>query len=489
MNVNKYLGKRGYIIRKSILNEDEINKIRNDLTVKPNISSDFGEQNKPFKVFLENENKLYLPKFYAFKKFKNPDSYRIPPGQIINIDFNGKMRELQENAINAYLKTYENDNIQGGGIISLGCGQGKTVVALNIIYRLKRKTLVVVHKEFLMNQWIERIEMFLPNAKIGRIQQDKYDVEGKDIVLCMLQTISMRNFALNAFDCFGLVIIDEAHRVPSRVFSRALSKINSKHMLALSATPNRKDGLTKVLKWFVGPIVYSTINSRNQEHYNVEVNRYKIISQDSSYNELLLTYNGKVKLSSMLNNICNYEKRNNLIINIIKEILEEHEKRQILILSDRKNQLNYIYKNISENNVCSVGYYIGGMSQKALKESEECRLILATYPMANEGLDIPNLNSLILASPKSDIIQSVGRVMRKKHTDFLPKIVDIIDDFSMFSNQGNKRNSLFVKRKYYVKNYFYNCENDELIEDNNNINISDEINNLNKELKKKNLFS
>ena len=98
------------------------------------------------------------------------------------------MRELQNNAINAYLKTYENNNIQGGGIISLGCGQGKTVVALNIIYRLQKKTLVVVHKEFLMNQWIERIEMFLPDAKIGK-EQDKYDVDAKDIMLCMLQTI------------------------------------------------------------------------------------------------------------------------------------------------------------------------------------------------------------------------------------------------------------------------------------------------------------
>ena len=483
MNTEKYLGKRGYIIKKSILSEDQLNKIRDDLTVKPNVSNDFGDQNEPFKVFLENEKKIYLPKFYAFKKFKNPDLYKIPEGQKINITFKGSMRELQNNAINAYLKTYENNNIQGGGIISLGCGQGKTVVALNIIYRLQKKTLVVVHKEFLMNQWIERIEMFLPDAKIGRIQQDKYDVDGKDIILCMLQTISMRQFSLNAFDCFGLVIIDEAHRVPSRVFSRALSKINSRYMLALSATPNRKDGLTKVLKWFVGPIVFSTINSKNQEHYNVEVCRYKILSNDNSYNEVLLAYNGKVKLSSMLNNICNYQKRNDLIINIIKDTLKEHKQRQILILSDRKNQLNYVYKIISENNICSVGYYIGGMSQKALKESEECSLILATYPMANEGLDIPNLNALILASPKSDIIQSVGRVMRKKHSEFLPKIIDIVDDFSMFTNQGKKRNALYVKRKYFIKNYFYNCENSELIEDNENINIQEKINICYNELK------
>lgn len=477
MNENKYLGKRGYIIRKSFLNENELKQIKEDLTVKPHTSNDYGEKNDSFKIYMENDKKIYLPKFYAFKKFGNPDVSKIPEGEDINITFNGTLRELQINAINEYVKTYNNNNIKGGGIISLGCGQGKTVVALNIIHRLKKKTLVVVHKEFLMNQWIERIESFLPDAKIGKIQQDKYDVIGKDIVLCMLQTISMRDFPLNAFDCFGLVIIDEAHRIPSRVFSKALSKINSKYMLALSATPNRKDGLTKVLKWFVGPIIFNTTNKKNQEKYNVEINRYKIISDDKNYNELLLTFNNKVKLSSMLNNICNYTKRNDLIIDIIKNILDEHIERQILILSDRKNQLNYIYNVINDNKICSVGYYIGGMSQKALKQSEECRLILATYPMANEGLDIPNLNSLILASPKSDIVQSVGRVMRKKHKNFLPKIIDIVDDFSLFSNQSNKRKLLYTKRDYIIKNYFYNCENNELIEDKNN-NIIKKKNNI-----------
>lgn len=223
---NKYIGKRGYIIKKKILNEEELNEIRNELTVKPNISNDYGEKNESFKVYLENVNKIYVPKFYGLKKFGKPDINKLKDGEDININFNGELRELQIEAINKYLETYKKNKIEGGGIISLGCGQGKTVVALNIIYRLKKKTLVVVHKEFLMNQWIERIEMFLPNAKIGKIQQNKYDVENKDIVICMLQTISMREFPLNAFDCFGLIIIDEAHRIPSRVFSKALSKIN-----------------------------------------------------------------------------------------------------------------------------------------------------------------------------------------------------------------------------------------------------------------------
>lgn len=458
--MSKYIGKRGYIIKKDDFENDVLEKIRNDLMVKPNISNDFGDNNESFKVYLENEKKMYLPKFYGLKLFGEPDLNKVPHGQSINLEFNGELRPLQKQAIDSYLNSYKNGVNGGGGIISLGCGQGKTVVALNIIKRLGRKTLVVVHKEFLMNQWIERIEMFLPNARIGKIQQDKYDVDDKDIVLCMLQTIAMRDFSLIAFDCFGLVIIDEAHRVPSRVFSRALSKINSTYMLGLSATPNRKDGLTKVLKWFVGPIIFST-NKKND--YVVNVERYKIISLDNYYNEELLTYNGKVKMATMINNICDYQKRNDLILKIVNEILEEHKERQILILSDRKNQLKYFYNAMNDLGKYSVGYYIGGMSQKALKESEDCRLILATFPMANEGLDIPNLNSLILASPKSDIIQSAGRVLRKKHELFLPKIIDIIDNFSIFENQSNKRYKFYKKNKYKINDYIYDCNVENII--------------------------
>ena len=73
--------------------------------------------------------------------------------------------------------------------------------------------------------------------------------------------------------------------------------------------------------------------------------------------------------------------------------------------------------------------------------------------------------------------------MRKKHSEFLPKIIDIVDDFSMFTNQGKKRNALYVKRKYFIKNYFYNCENSELIIHNDNVNIQEKINDCYKELK------
>ena len=108
-----------------------------------------------------------------------------------------------------------------------------------------------------MNQWIERIKFALPQAKVGIVQGDKCEIEGSDIIIGMLQTLSMKDFPSDAFDSIGHVIIDECHRIPSRVFSKALLKLNSHYMLGLSATPNRKDGLTKVLKYYIGDIIYS----------------------------------------------------------------------------------------------------------------------------------------------------------------------------------------------------------------------------------------
>ena len=328
-----YIGKKGYIIRKEYYDATLLHELRKELTVKPNVMKEYSMNVEEFKLYRENEKKLYLPRMYAIKKLGHAKQNKVPRGLEININFKGDLREIQKLAVKKYLSTYDNDKI-GGGIISLGCGGGKTVIALNIIQKLQRKTLIVVHKEFLMNQWIERIETFLPGAKIGRIQQKIFDVENKDIVIAMLQTIAMKNFSLDAFDSFGTVVIDEAHRIPSRVFSRALNKINATNMLGLSATPNRKDGLSKVLKWYIGDIVFSVNKSGEEE---VDVDRYIIKSYDKIYNKELVGFNGNVKLSTMLNNICNYYRRTQLIINVIKSTTEDDD-RKILILSDRKNQ-------------------------------------------------------------------------------------------------------------------------------------------------------
>jgi len=452
-NANTYIGKRGYIIRKKNFSEKILNEVRNDMTVKPNVSNDYGLPEEPFKIFLENENKLYLPKFYGIEKFGVPEINTLKPGKDIDITFSLNLKEEQkipaQHTINAYME-------KGGGILSLPCGFGKTILALYFISVLKKKTIVIVHKEFLMNQWIERIKFALPMAKVGIVQADKCEIENSDIIIGMLQTLSMKEFPEGTFDDIGHVIIDECHRIPSRVFSKALLKINSNYMLGLSATPNRKDGLTKVLKYYIGDIIYSV---KSCEKNIVKVERYILDSNDENYNKEVLNFKKQAQMPTMINNIGNCYKRTKLIMDKVISEIKANDNRQILILSDRKQHLEDMFKMAKEHGIESVGYYVGGMKKEKLKENESCKILLGTYPMANEGLDIQSLNGLVLSTPKSDIIQSVGRIDRIKHLNIQPLIIDIVDKFSIFEGQSKKRFAVYKKKKYQIEDINYNLDN------------------------------
>ncbi len=451
-NVKTYIGNRGYILKKKYFTETKLNEIREEMTVKPFTSNDYGVEEQPFKIYLESENKIYLPKFYGLDKFGKPDVNVLPEGVDINIDFSLTLKDEQKIPAEHTIKAYHE---MGGGILSLPCGFGKTILALYFISQLKKRTIVVVHKEFLMNQWIERIKFALPTAKIGIIQANKCQIDGYDIIIGMLQTLSMRDFPEGTFDSIGHVIIDECHRIPSRVFSQALMKINSKYMLGLSATPQRKDGLTKVLKYSIGDIIYSV---KSHDKNIVKVNRYILNSTDDSYNKEIYNFRGSAQSSTMINNIAKCSNRTKLIVDIIVEELTKNNERQILVLSDRREHLDEIYNQSKLRGIESCGYYVGGMKKEKLKESESCKLILGTYPMAKEGLDIPSLNGLILATPISDIVQSIGRIDRIKHNNIVPLIVDIVDKFSIYENQSRKRFALFKKKKYQIEDIQYNLD-------------------------------
>ena len=451
-----YIGKKGYGLKKDLFSKNEIDSIKEELKVTPYVGGDYGVVEKPFKVYRENNTHLYLPKFFGIEKFGNPKSNVIHGGTTIDIQFSLELRNEQKIPAQKTMDAYHE---KGGGILSLGCGAGKTILGLYFVSQIKKRTLVIVHKEFLMNQWIERIQFALPDAKIGIVQGNKCEIEGKDIIIGMLQTLSMRDFEKDTFNSIGHVIIDECHRIPSRVFMKALFKIQCKYMLGLSATPNRKDGCTKVLKWFIGDIVFSL---KSEQRNIVKVKRYLVDSQDENYNREILNFKGQVQISSMMNQVSLYMKRTKLIVKLINEELKEHEDRQILILSDRKQQLEDFNKLLKSDGIDSVGYYVGGMKQKDLKKSESCKVLLGTFPMANEGLDIPSLNSLILATPKSDIIQSIGRICRVKHENIQPLIIDIVDQFSVFERQAKKRFEVFRKNKSEIQDIKFDLDKNEI---------------------------
>jgi superfamily II DNA or RNA helicase len=321
-----------------------------------------------------------------------------------------------------------------------------TVMALKIIAQIKKKTLILVHKEFLMNQWIERIGEFLTGAKIGKIQAQVIDVEGKDIVIGMIQTLYDKEFPTGTFDNFGLTIIDEVHRIGSEQFSKTLFKTITPYMLGISATVERKDKLTKILYMYIGEKIYEE-KRENDDPVCVRAIEYK--TNNSEFNETDLDFRGNPKYSSMIVKLCEYGPRSDFIIRIIKDLIEEEPEKQIMILCHNRSLLSYLYEGITYRKIASVGYYVGGMKQTNLQETETKNIVLATYAMAAEALDIKTLSTLVMVTPKTDITQSVGRILRVKHEK--PIIIDIIDSHDMFQKQWTQRRRFYKKANYRIR--------------------------------------
>ena len=272
MELNTYLGQKGYTIPKNELTIEQQKQIRNDLNIKPFVmGSPMNNDQKTFPAYRESGNKFYVPHYYGVENFGTPKQYKIAEGNDIDLEFAGKLRENQEIVVNTYID-HVNKVGFGGGLLELPCAYGKTVLSLNIISRLNKKTFIIVHKEFLMNQWIERIQQFLPKARVGKIQGPIIDIDDKDIVIGMLQSLSMKEYPASTFESFGLTIIDEVHHISSEVFSNSLFKLVTKYMLGLSATMNRKDGTTKVFKMFLGDVIFK---GKRDEEREVVVNAIK----------------------------------------------------------------------------------------------------------------------------------------------------------------------------------------------------------------------
>jgi superfamily II DNA or RNA helicase len=449
------LSARGYSILKSALNAEEMRVLTRELTMAPVVmgarargpgaSSGMGPS---FKVFSESANKVYLPKCFALKRFGLPVRDVLSNGAEIRVDFVGALRPEQRAPADAFLAAAR-DPLRTGGIISLPCGGGKTITALHIAATLGRKTLIIVHKEFLLNQWRERIAQFLPTASVGLVKAQVIDVEGRDIVLASLQSLSMKSYPEDLFVDFGLMIIDECHRVGTEVFSRALMSTCCRYTLGLSATVQRKDGMTKAFTHFLGDVIFK--GKRREDAVRVE--RWSFHDSDPAYcEEVIIGFAGSPNVSRMINNICDHQPRTRMIVRLISSVLEREPMRKVLVLSDRKSQLRSIKAMIEDGRVATAGFYWGGMKPDELAESEKKTVMCATFSYAAEGMDVPDLDTLVLASPKSDIEQSCGRILRQKSSerDRLPLIIDIVDTFSLFYRQALKRKKFYATHKYRI---------------------------------------
>ena len=441
---DRVLTAKGYAIKKSFLTDVQTQGLRSELTVAPKVLDRFQKDIQNFPIYYESKTRFYVPRHWGIKKFGEPEVDIVSEGLSLpeTISFSTKFppHDFQNEIIESFIEKNAN------GLICVPCGYGKTFMALNISVRLKRRFLIIVDKEFLMNQWKSEIENFIIGARVGILQANKIQMEAEkyDVTICMIQTICRREFPDGFFDQYGFTIFDECHHLGAAYFCKALLKIQTKYMLGLSATPDREDGLTCVFEYYLGEPVYK--NTKRAPDKEAVVKAVWFDSEDPAYKDIPVNWRGETVSAKLLNQVAEFEARNKKIMELIDEYAKDPN-RFILILSDRISQLEWFEKALNEWITKYVhGYYIGGMKQSKLDaNADKCQILLATYQMASEAFSVKKLNTVILATPRKNVEQSTGRIFRQRIDErkVAPHIIDIID-----SHECHKRR-WFVRQKFY----------------------------------------
>jgi superfamily II DNA or RNA helicase len=219
-------------------------------------------------------------------------------------------------------------------------------------------------------------------------------------------------------------------------------------MLGLSATPERKDGLMYVIEWFLGPILYKSDNTDKVDR-DIRVEVYDYAPDDIEFNKVLYNNQGVMNVAGMINKLAEYVPRTRQICDIIHDILTESPERQIIVMTDRVQHCKDILEMLNREDACFLAKELN-----ADKRDEFCRtkkILIATYQLTKEGFDVPSLNTLVMATPRPDIDQIVGRILRIEKTKrtIHPLIIDIVD--STFRRQFQARNALYNKREYTIQ--------------------------------------
>lgn len=396
--------------------------------------SGYGQPLPPVDLTIYQSNSHFqVPEFYALpeediRRVSSP----VIPGPV-EFNFTGQLRDYQTDIITRALALFEKNGVSRC-LMCMPTGSGKTVTALNLVSKLQHKTLIIVHKSFLVDQWKLQIEQFFGGAvSVGMIRGSTWDVD-HPIVIGMLQTLCRRDPAKFKAINHGLTIVDECHHIASTVFSGALKQYCTKALVGLSATPRRADGLDPALQYFFGPFLkLSDTTPKQQAHVHVMDPKVTI--------PRLELYNGKTNYQGMLNKLVESDYRNEQIVHEIQKLC--NDSRHVLIVTDRVSHCTEIAKRMDRN--CNL--FIGSTSredrERAIHECITDRIpIIATYQMVAEAFDVPVLNALVLATPKRDIVQVCGRILRKKH-DRPPIIVDFYDESTEF------RSWWFARLRYY----------------------------------------
>ncbi len=315
------------------------------------------------------------------------------------------------------------------GTLSAPTGSGKTIMALYIIAQRKQPALIVVHTKELLNQWCDRIETFLgiPKAEIGIIGAGK-KIIGDNITVALVQTLY--KCTCDVLQHIGHLVVDECHRVPSRTFTEAVTAFDSKYMLGLSATPWRRDKLSKLIFWHLGDVHFEIDKEDLQE--TGDILKAEVVTRETDfipYNDATFEY------SKMLSELTKSELRNNLICGDVVAAARNGS-GICLVLSDRRDHCKALHDILQNNFDQSSTVLTGDVPAKERQDivdrlnSGKVKVLVATGQLIGEGFDCKQLSTLFLATPISfdgRVLQYLGRVLRPTPGKDKATIFDYVD--------------------------------------------------------------
>ena len=415
---------------------------------------------KTLQMYYTVGSQLRLPfgiarKFY--KLFKNDVSQinaLFAPIRRKTYNSSISLREYQKNAVEAALKARN-------GVLVSPCGSGKSEMGLEIAARISGRTLWIVHTWDLANQILNRaaIRYNISKKSYGQIAAGKVNI-GDVFTVATVQTLARIDLAKiqNEFDC---IIVDECQHVCSSAdkvtqFEKVITSLCSPYLYGITATPYRADGLERCMFALLGDVIHEVPQSAVAG--NTVPVKVKFVSTNYTPDiDKITDGDGTLNYAKLISDITENKDRNAVIVG---EIQRAAQNGGVLVLSDRLQHLDGM-----EKRLCAVLPYrtarLGIASTKAEKERRariltdlnngELNVVFATYKLAKEGLDVPNLRTVVFATPQKDkttVIQSAGRVARKADGKKYGTIIDFSDDFGLLYGYEKKR------KNYYIKNGF-----------------------------------
>lgn len=355
----------------------------------------------------------------------------LPVPKEVDFGCSVPLYDYQEAAKEAMLKAYY-------GILQSPAGSGKTQVGIALAAALGRKTLWLTHTRDLLSQSKNRAEQYMSPSLTGTITEGRVQI-GKAITFATVQT--MCNLDLGRYrDVWDCIIVDECHRVagtPTSVtqFSKVLNSLAARHKYGLSATVHRADGMIAATYALLGQIAYQVPDAAVAE----KVMTVSVLPRPThqGLSREFLDTDGTIIYAKLVNFLADRYDRNELIA----ADLVENRNHYNLILSDRLSHLEYLMKHLPHDLRDQAVMVDGKMTSKKAKAMREQaiedmrqgrkRYLFATYSLAKEGLDIPRLDRLYLATPQKDyavITQSIGRIARTFEGKGEPVVYDYVDE-------------------------------------------------------------